>query len=335
MNPRIRRSFVPTLRWLLTACAVLSCSLRGLTRAQAESSIIHSVRPGENLAAISELYYGDSRRENVLAAENGLDNGSEITPGMRLVIPTVRYHRVENGDTWAALAERYYGDVRRAFVLVDANSARASKPPEYGVQLLIPYPVRHAVFSHDPLRQAARDFYDGSSKSIAMLRRFNQVKGPRIGRGDVLLLPLSNLVLSESGRKAAQEQGMALTQAAAARAKQLSVNERLPALRQQVQEGKFVEAVALANQLLGAGQLTGNQLVTIQRELGTALVALDREDLALEAFKALLEQQPDIELGLSDTSPRVLRVLDRARRAHAAAREASTHEASSGAAASK
>jgi hypothetical protein len=41
-----------------------------------------------------------------------------------------------------------------------------------------------------------------------------------------------------------------------------------------------VEAVSLANQLLGAGQLTGNQIVPLQRELGTALVALDREDLA-------------------------------------------------------
>ena len=37
--------------------------------------------------------------------------------------------------------------------------------------------------------------------------------------------------------------------------------------------------------------------------------------LALEAFKALLTHQPDVELGLGDTSPRVLSVLDRAKRA--------------------
>ena len=131
---------------------------------------------------------------------------------------------------------------------------------------------------------------------------------------------MPHLILSEQGKKVAQEQGLALAQAAAARDRQLAVHEELPALRQDVQEGRFVEAVALANQLLGSGQLTGNQLVTIQRELGTALVALDREDLAFEAFKALLEQQPDVELGLGDTSPRVLRVLDSARRAIAQTR---------------
>ena len=319
MRKRFRAWFARAL-WLGALGGALLWSVPGSARAYAEVAVTHSVRPGETLATISELYYGDARRENVLSAENGLDNSAALAPGMRLVIPTVHYHRAVEGDTWAALAERYYGDVRRAFVLVDANAAQAAKQPERGVQLLIPYPLRHAAVAHEAVRQAARDFYDGSNKAVTMLRRFNGVKSSKIGRGDVLLLPLSNLVLSESGRKAAEEHGQALMQAAAARSKQQSAHEHLQTLRQHVQAGRFVEAVSLANQLLGAGQLTGNQLVTIQRELGTALVALDREDLALEAFKVLLEQQPDLELGLSDTSPRVLRVLDRARRANVLAR---------------
>jgi phage tail protein X len=294
-------------------------ALAGLTAlvqvARADVAIVHGVRPGETLAAISDLYYGEPRRENVLLAENGLESAAQVTPGLRLVIPTVRYHRVEDGDTWAALAEKYYGDVRRAFVLVEANAGNPAKQPELGALLLVPHPLRYTTSSHDPVRQAARDFYDGSNKSITMLRRFNGIKGPRANRGEVLLLPLASLTLSESGRKVAQDQGRTWAQCAAARAKQLSAHDELPALHQHVQEGRFVEAVALANQLLGAGQLTGNQLVTIQRELGTALVALDRDDLAFEAFRALIEQQPDVELGLGDTSPRVLRVLDRARRA--------------------
>jgi hypothetical protein len=56
-------------------------------------------------------------------------------------------------------------------------------------------------------------------------------------------------------------------------------------------------------------------VVTIERELGTALIALDREDLATEAFKVMLEKQPDVELGLGDTSPRVLHVLEAAKQA--------------------
>jgi hypothetical protein len=317
-------------RALLAGC-LSACMLFEASRARADAAIVHLVRPGETLAAISDLYYGDPRRDSVLVAENGLgiEGAAAIVPGMRLVIPTVRYHRVQEGDTWAALAERYYGDVRRAFVLVDANAASGGKQPPAGAQLLIPHPLRYTSLVHDPLRQAARDFYDGSSKAIAMLKRFNGLKSPRLTRGDILLLPLAHLVLSDAGRKAAQEQGVALAQQAAVRDRQMSAHDELPTLRQHVQEGRYVEAVALANKLLGSGQLTGNQLVTIQRELGTALVALDREDLAFEAFRALLEQQPDVELSLGDTSPRVLRVLDRAKRASNQARARPAREPAS------
>jgi LysM repeat protein len=308
-------------RWRLQA-ALLGCLWCSASVSRAEESVVHIVRPGETLAAIAELYYGEARREAAIVAENGLnaDGGSSIVVGLRLMIPTVRYHRVQEGETWAALAERYYGDVRRAFVLIDANAAGSGKQPAVGAQLLIPHPLRYLGNSHDPVRQAAREFYDGSTKTIVMLRRFNGLKGGRVGRGDILLLPISSLVLSEPGRKLAQEQGRALAQAAEARDRQLAVHDQLPILREHVQQGRYVEAVAMANRLIGTSQLTGNQIVTIQRELGTALVALDREDLALEAFKALLETQPDVELGLGDTSPRVLHVLDSAKRALSDAR---------------
>jgi len=283
-------------------------------RAESADAIVHVVRPGETLKSIGELYYGE-RRESALAAENAIEANVPIVPGMRLVIPTVRYHRVQQGETWAELSERYYADVRRAFVLAEANAGSPSRPPEAGQLLLVPYPLRYVSSAHDPVRQAARDFFDGSNKAIALIRRFNVIKTARSVRGEVLLLPLSSLALSEQGRHHAAAQGKDLSQAGQARDKQVAAQEALPTLRQHVLEGRYVEAVALANKLLGWGELTGNQLVTIQRELGTALIALDRDDLAFEAFKSLLEQQPDVELGLGDTSPRVLKVLDRARRA--------------------
>jgi len=310
----------------LFACSAWFGWLSSVSPTHAEDAVVHIVRPSETLAAIAELYYGDPRRESAIVAENslGLDGGSAIVVGLRLVIPTVRYHRVQEGETWAGLAERYYGDVRRSFALIEANAVGAGKQPAVGAQLLIPHPLRYVSTSHDAVRQAAREFYDGSTKTIAMLRRFNSVKGTRVSRGDILLLPLSNLVLSEQGRKLAQEQGRALAAAAEAREGQLSVHDELPALHEHVQLGRYVEAVALANRLIGTSHLTGNQVVSIERELGTALVALDREDLALEAFKALLEKQPDVELGLGDTSPRVLHVLDSAKRALAEARAQSS-----------
>jgi LysM repeat protein len=284
-----------------------------------QQTLVHVVRPSETLASIAELYYGDSKRESALVNENGLDTigGNAIVVGMRLTIPLVRYHRVQAGETWAELAERYYGDVRRAFALVDANSTFAGKQPDVGAELIIPHPLRISG-GHDPVRQAAKDFYDGSQKAMQNIRRFNGLKPGRIGRSTILV-PVSNLVLSPQGKKLAQSQGLTCALEGDARDKQLQVNDDLPRLREHVQRGRYVEAVSLANRLLGTGQLTGNQVVTIERELGTALIALDREDLATEAFKVMLEKQPDVELGLGDTSPRVLHVLEAAKQSLGAA----------------
>ena len=93
-----------------------------------------------------------------------------------------------------------------------------------------------------------------------------------------------------------------------------TIDERLPVLREHVRLGRYADAVALASRLVGGGNLSGNQAVTIDRELGTALVALGSDDLALAAFSALLEQQPDAEFDSVRTSPKVLRVFDEARR---------------------
>ena len=80
--------------------------------------------------------------------------------------------------------------------------------------------------------------------------------------------------------------------------------------------------MGLGNRLLGAGSLTGNQVVSIQRELGTAYVALGREDLAVESFRQALSRQPDLELDVARTSPTVMRAF-RAAKGGVAARPAS------------
>jgi len=292
---------------------ILGLALAHPTMAQTTSGL-HVVRPSETLASIAQLYYGDPRRENVLVAENGLTThgGAAIQVGMRLVVPAVTYHHVRAGEGWQRLATRFYGDARRAFVLVEANRGSSGSQPDTGAEILVPYPLRHVAEQGDTMTRLAALYY-GDSDHSRRLRRFNDVRTNGLTRGQMVLVPLAGLLLSPQGRRIIEEQVGRTLPDGNVRSLQDRIDAQLPTLRAHVHSGEFVEAISLANRLLGFLSLTGNQIVTIQRELGTAYVALGREDLALEAFIAALERQRDLELDAMRTSPTVLRVFRIAR----------------------
>lgn len=302
------------MRALALSIALACTALTSVARADG-STYVHVVRPGETLASIAQRYYGDARRESVLVAENGLttQGGAAIVVGLRLVIPWVSYHRVQASESWAQIATQHYGDPRRASELIQANPQVSGAQPDEGAELLVPYPLRHVARQSDTMRRVAQTYY-GDQGEAARLMRFNSIRRQRLSRGQIVLVPLSDLVLSEEGRRAIEEASGERVTGGEVRALQMRINEQLPTLREHVQRGRYAEAVALGNRLLGAGQLTGNQVVTIQRELAVAYVALDRADLAVEAFLRALERQPDLELDSRRTSPSVLRAFTRARR---------------------
>jgi Flp pilus assembly protein TadD len=96
-------------------------------------------------------------------------------------------------------------------------------------------------------------------------------------------------------------------------AAQDEVEGSLPELIQRVQNAEFAEAVSLGNRLLGTRGLTSTQVVTIQKELAVAYVALERSDLAEASFRAALALQPNLELDTVRTSPRVLEAFNLAK----------------------
>jgi phage tail protein X len=280
---------------------------------------VHVVREGETLASIAQRYYGDPRRESVLVAENGLttQGGSAIVVGLRLIVPTVTYHRVQTGQTWAQIAQLHYGDIRRAYAIVEANPAVESSQPPDGAELLIPYPLRHVADQRDTVNHVAQ-LYFGTTDASRTLRRFNSLRSTRLQRGQVILVPLADLVLSAEGRRVVADATGSAPEGGAVRDLQGRIGEQMPELQQHVHAGRYTEAIALGNRLLGSGELTGNQIVTIERALAIAYVALQREDLAIEAFREALTRQPDLELDSRRTSPTVLRAFEGARQSLAA-----------------
>jgi len=277
------------------------------------------VRPGDTLASIAERYYGDPRRENVIVAENSLNNegGFAIVTGLRLTIPIVSYHRVQEGETWSELAKRFYGDAQRTFVLFKANAAVPGTQPDPGAELLIPYPLRHVVGQNETLNHVARLYYGknaGETEGIKILRRFNSIRRIRLQRGQIVLVPLAGLVLSAKGREIAKQQTPEKKVGGDVRDKQARIEASLPRLHEDISKGLYADAVSMGNFLLGSGDLTGNQIVTIHRMLAVAYIAMDRFDLAVEAFKSVLEKQPDLELDSIRTSPKVMNALVQAKK---------------------
>lgn len=300
---------------LVSLTAALAFAFLQAPQAQADRGFQHIVREGETLASIAERYYGDPRRETVLVAENGLtaQGGAPIVVGLRLQVPYVHFHRVEEGETWAQLARRFYGDVRRAFVLVEANRGDSQEQPPVGAELLVPYPLRHVAGQNENVSRIAKNYFGSGIDHVRRLRRFNGFRNNRLTRGQAVLIPLSDLLLSEEGRNIIAEETGDAPNAGEVRELQAQIERELPDLVEHVRRGRYTEAVALGNRLLGARMLTGNQIVTIQRHLGTSFVALGRHDLAIQAFRAALDRQHDLTLDTVRTSPTVMRAFQRAR----------------------
>jgi hypothetical protein len=305
----------------MRTAALLAIGLTCFTAATAHAdypTYIHVVREGETLASIAQAYYGDPRREAALVAENGLEaeGGAAIVVGVRLVVPHVEYHRVALGETWQSIAERYFGVSTRAFAIQEANPSVEGGQPAEGAELLIPYPLRHVCDQRDTINHLATEYY-GDLAEARTIRRFNNMRpSARLTRGQVLLVPLRDLVLSEEGQRLVGA-AMPVVALGAGSGEVRELQERiaaeLPALQDEVRLGQFTEALAHGSRLLGSGELTGNQIVTIQRALAICYVAVDRQDLAVGAFREALARQPDLELDSRRTSPTVLRAFEMAR----------------------
>lgn len=270
----------------------------------------HVVAQNETLAQIAERTYGRVDLEKLLVAANGLDEGAgvAIVPGMILEVPAPTHHRVTSGETWASLAAQFLGGEDRADVLAIANASEPWLAPADGQEILVPYNLRHVAGSNDSTLAIAYR-YLGDRDEAWMLDKFNRLKGRKIVRGEVILVPIVNLPLTQAGAEEAARAGAVVRAQGLGRARdaQKRAEAELPALFTDVRSGRYVDAIGRGNRMLGYGELTSPQRAEIQARLTEAYIALDAVGLAEAACVAWREADPNFALDPIEHSPKIIR----------------------------
>jgi LysM repeat protein len=274
----------------------------------------HIVKPGETLAQIADRLYGESRLEVVLVGANALDSqgGTIIAPGMRLEVPAPGHHTVQQGETWAELSGVWLGtsDVARAELLAGVNKGVTWIPPVEGQEIEVPAIVTYIAGDNETINAVAARFWGNPDRGWE-LNRYNHREGVPVRRGEVVLVPMTHLRLTEAGRgeaRSAAERdgasgGMALEQ-------QRRADADLPQLLADVRYGRYAEAIALGNRTLGGATLTHPQQATVQRALLEAYVAIDARAAAATACAAWRTNDPNAVLDPVRVSPKIRDACD-------------------------
>jgi len=290
----------------ISACVfTLACLMMGSDEA---SAFPYTAQRGDTLAEIAEKFYGRVEMEKVLVAANGFDDEVPLLPGMRVEVPAVSYYRVTKGETWNGLADRLLGDAKRGEALALSNDTMPWLPPLAGREIVVPYPLRYVVHGGDNVLSIAYRFL-GDRDAAYVVDRFNHLKGEPLEPGDVVIVPITDLVLTDEGREAARRsQRLVLGEGAGEdRDAQDRAEREMPLLDGEVRSGKYLEAVMRGSQLLGGGRLTDVQLGRVNMRMVEALVALDHNDLASGACAEWRRYDPDTVLDPIELSPKILK----------------------------
>jgi hypothetical protein len=229
-----------------------------------------------------------------------------LAAGMRLEVPALGYRIATRGDTWPELATRLLGAPQRANVLALANDSKPSQSPAEGAELVVPYNLSVTAAGGELFSTLAERFL-GSKRRGPMLAQYNGLGEGALAPGRTVLIPLTELPLSDAGMEAernALEGSGELGKDR--RARQLAASGALPGLLAQVRSGRYVEAVARGVAWLAGSDLTLLDRASVQRQLLEAYVALGATGRAREACREWRQADPRAKLDPRLLSPKLL-----------------------------
>jgi LysM repeat protein len=117
---------------------------------------VYRARPGDTWSALAKRHLGRATASSVLAELNGYAAGQPLRVGSRIVFPVVLGHTLARGETLSSLAERFYGDARKATTLQSFSRIDDAKRLAVGTPLEIPL-MTFLRREKDPGKNATRE----------------------------------------------------------------------------------------------------------------------------------------------------------------------------------
>ncbi len=307
--------------------------------AYANRYVTYVARPLDTAESIAAEYYGNRARAQFITEFNGLPRNVQLHAGQMVKIPTSYRYRLNVGDSLPDLALRLVGDRRRGPLLLQLNGLRAVDRLPPGTELQVPFQFIHIMRPGETLVSVAKTYYGdpGQAKLLAMYNfRKNASQSP--APGEKLVIPITHvrvrsvrlavlppsrggrtvqppIVLAPVGPGSVPGPGMDSDQDPQKAEVELAeeVRGRVMAAERSYQDGKYTEVPAALVKLLTEVDPSEAQLIDIYRLLAFAYVALGETELAVRAFREVLDRQPGFELDPVQTSPKIRAALQKAR----------------------
>lgn len=281
------------------------CLLTSLTA----SAFPYIVREGDTLAKLAERFYGKLPYERVIVAANRLDIGGsmKMEPGMLLEIPALSFYRVAKDDTWKTIATRFLGDEDRAVFLSENNGSHPWLEPELGRVIRLPFHLSISLTGQESLSTLSYRFLGGTKHAFA-LSQYNGLKDGKLQKGDILMIPLTDLPLTPEAQTLAKDAARRLVAEAEgdATGRSRAAQKGLEELAAMVRSGRYVSAVALYGERLTLAELSEAEKARALLLLTEAYVALDALGLAKTSCARYREINPEADFDPVQTSPKIL-----------------------------
>lgn len=293
-------------RLLLCAMALL-LSLLGATPASAQR-VMHRVRFGESLSDISRHYYGTPAHRGILRLANGLGLSRKLKAGERVRVPTAWTYRLKNRSTVKTAAKHLLGDTRRWPALALFNNLGTRPRLAAGSRLTVPFVLEHLVAPGQSMDEVAQLFY-GDKKLAGLIALYNFTSNPQPKAGTRLLIPVGKVrILARRMEQLVQTRLLGMR-----RSLPSGSREALQEANAMLRRGEYWAVPLRLVRLLAQQQVSDEHLVEVYRLLGSAYVAVGREELATRAFSEVLKRRPGYALDNITTSPKVIRALEAAK----------------------